>query len=111
MQPRPKEQAITTFDGTSFQRALPRLERRPKWDTNNRIILDEGIVPLSLIQKNAPSVTRAEYPENELQSYNEEMRKPYDKNSGGVSGTSIYPHSQVKPKQTSYHIVDPKNSQ
>jgi hypothetical protein len=46
MQPRPKEEAITTFDGTSFQRALPRLDRRPKWDTHNRIILDDAIVLL-----------------------------------------------------------------
>lgn len=44
-QPRSKDEAITTFDGTSFQRALPRLDRRPKWDTHNRIVLDDGIVP------------------------------------------------------------------
>lgn len=39
------------------------------------------------------------------------MRKPYDKNSSSVYGTSIHPHSEVKPKHVAYHIVDPKNSE
>jgi hypothetical protein len=36
---------------------------------------------------------RAEFPHNEHQSSNVDMRKPFDKNSGSVGGTSIHPHS------------------
>jgi hypothetical protein len=64
-----------------------------------------------MIEKNAPSVMRAEYPHNEPQTSNAEMRRPYDKNSSSVTGTSIHPYSQMKPNHTSYHIVDPKNSE
>lgn len=38
------------------------------------------------------------------------MQKPFDKNSNTVQSTSIHPHSEVKPVQTNYHIVNPKNS-
>jgi methylmalonyl-CoA mutase N-terminal domain/subunit len=54
---------------------------------------------------------RAEYPHSEQQSSNAEMRKPYDKNSNSVTGTSTHPHSQVKPNHVPYRVVDPKNSE
>ncbi|MCB0369510.1 MAG: hypothetical protein KDD45_08685 [Bdellovibrionales bacterium] len=47
---------------------------------------------------------KAEYPNNEQQSSYQEMKKPYDKNSGSVTGTSIHPHSVVKPIQKLYHL-------
>lgn len=53
---------------------------------------------------------RAEFPHNEPQSSYAEMRKPFDKNSASVGGSSTHPHSEVKPNQAPYHIVDPKNS-
>ena len=54
---------------------------------------------------------RAEYPHYEQQSSYNEMKRPYDKNSHTINPTSIHPHSEVKPTQTSYHIVDPNNSE
>lgn len=54
---------------------------------------------------------RAEYPHNEQQSSLHEMRKPFDKNSSSVAGTSIHPHSEVKPNQTHYHIVNRNNGE
>ena len=51
MQARGKDEGITTFDNSGFQRALPRLERRSKWETANRIILDDGIVLYKLGRK------------------------------------------------------------
>ena len=50
---------MTTLDGRGFQRALPRIERRSKWETANRIILDDGIVSSSLTQKPDVTVQRA----------------------------------------------------
>jgi len=37
------------------------------------------------------------------------MNKPYDKNSGVVNGTSIYPHSEIKLNQKNYHIINRNN--
>ena len=48
---------MTTLDGRGFQRALPRIERRSKWETANRIILDDGIVPL-LLSRNPTSLCK-----------------------------------------------------
>jgi hypothetical protein len=40
---RPLDVAITTYDDKGFQRAMPRLSRRTKWDTKH-VILDDGFV-------------------------------------------------------------------
>ena len=32
------------------------------------------------------------------------MRKPFDKNSNSVMGTSLHPHSEIKPVQEQYHL-------
>ena len=58
---RDKDEGITCFDNTGFQRQLPRLERRHKWETSSRIILNDGL-------NEKTSVMRAEYPNGEQQS-------------------------------------------
>ena len=45
---------------------------------------------------------KAEYPHYEQQSAMREMRKPFDKNSASITGTSIHPHSENKPVQKQY---------
>jgi hypothetical protein len=39
------------------------------------------------------------------------MKKPYDKNSASINPTSIHPHSEVKPIQVPYHIVNKQNAE
>jgi hypothetical protein len=47
---RSKDEGITCFDDTGFQRQLPRLERRHKWETSGRVILDDGKVPVPVFR-------------------------------------------------------------
>jgi hypothetical protein len=54
---------------------------------------------------------RAEFPNNEPQSSNVDMRRPFDKNSAGITGTSTHPHSEIKPNHVPFRIVDPKNTE
>lgn len=49
---------------------------------------------------------KSEYPHFEQQSSLQEMKKPFDKNSAKVNGTSIHPHSEVKPVQKHYHMLN-----
>jgi hypothetical protein len=44
MQARAKDAGIACFDETGNQRALPRIERRSKWETAGRIVLHDGYV-------------------------------------------------------------------
>ena len=39
------------------------------------------------------------------------MSKPFDRTFTNVNGTSIHPHSEVKPVQTNYHILNKNNSE
>jgi len=39
------------------------------------------------------------------------MSKPFDKNVSNVNSTSLHPHSQVKPVQTNYHMLNKNNPQ
>jgi hypothetical protein len=57
-----------------------------------------------LTQQPGVSITKAEYPHSEQQTSYQEMRKPFDKQSATVAGTSIHPHSQIKPVQRQYRM-------
>jgi hypothetical protein len=46
-QARPLEVSITTYDDKGFQRAMPRLSRRTKWDTSH-IVVDDGFVTANM---------------------------------------------------------------
>lgn len=50
IQVRDKDEGITCFDNTGFQRQLPTLQRRHKWETAGRIILDDGYVNFNLFR-------------------------------------------------------------
>lgn len=49
-QARGKDEGITCFDETGFQRMLPRIERRTKWETAGRIVLHDGYVPFNILR-------------------------------------------------------------
>lgn len=54
---------------------------------------------------------RSDYPHFEGQSSLKEMSRPVDKNSSGILSTSLHPHSQIKPVQTHYHMLNKQNMQ
>ena len=56
------------------------------------------------MQKPDVTVMRAEYPNAEQQTSTQQMKRPFDKTSANVEGTSLHPHSQNKPNQRMYRM-------